>query len=115
MLVRGLKGLSLHRPVKVERTRKRSEGFPPDRKVEKKKGEGPAVTVAAKVLQPKVAEVGRGAGCFCHITVLRPVAKSVWELRPRQCILSWPQNLPWRRSFRNCTARSSSPSRSIIR
>lgn len=25
------------RPVKVERTRKRSEGFPPDRKVEKKK------------------------------------------------------------------------------
>lgn len=31
--------LILHRPVKVERTRKRSEGFPPDRKVEKKKGE----------------------------------------------------------------------------
>lgn len=60
MLVRGLKGLSLHRPMKVERTRKRSEGFPPDRKVEKKKGEGPAVTVAATVLQPKVAEVGRG-------------------------------------------------------
>lgn len=62
MLVRGLKGLSLHRPMKVERTRKRSEGFPPDRKVEKKKGEGPAVTVTAKVLQPTVAEVGRGAG-----------------------------------------------------
>lgn len=30
----------LHRPVKVERTRKRSEGFQLDRKVEKKKGEG---------------------------------------------------------------------------
>lgn len=36
------KGVTLHRPMKVERTRKRSEGFPPDRKIEKKKGEGPA-------------------------------------------------------------------------
>ncbi|XP_066889132.1 hepatoma-derived growth factor-related protein 2 isoform X3 [Kogia breviceps] len=31
------KGTTLPRPAKVERTRKRSEGFPPDRKVEKKK------------------------------------------------------------------------------
>lgn len=33
-----MRGMTLRRPVKVERTRKRSEGFPPDRKVEKKKG-----------------------------------------------------------------------------
>lgn len=39
LLVRGLKRVILNRPAKVERTRKRSEGFTPDRKVEKKKGE----------------------------------------------------------------------------
>lgn len=95
MLVRGLKGLSLHRPMKVERTRKRSEGFPPDRKVEKKKGEGPAVTVAATVLQPKVAEVGRGAGCFCHRAVVRPLAKSgLGSLGPGSAFS------PGRRAFR---------------
>lgn len=49
-LVRGLKSAILHRPAKVERTRKRSEGFTPDRKAEKKKGEGPAAPVAAQGL-----------------------------------------------------------------
>lgn len=42
--------MSLHRPMKVERTRKRSEGFPLDRKVEKKKGEGLAVLLTAQAL-----------------------------------------------------------------
>lgn len=50
-LVRGLKRMMiLHRPAKVERTRKRSEGFTPERKVEKKKGEGPAAPVATQGL-----------------------------------------------------------------
>lgn len=30
-------------------------------------------------------------------------------LRPVRCILSWLQSLLWRRSSRNCTARSSLP------
>lgn len=64
MLVKVLRGMSLHRPIKVERTRKRSEGFPPDRKVEKKKGEGLAALVAAQVLYPEAAEVGMGECSF---------------------------------------------------
>lgn len=35
----GLRATTSRRPMKVERTRKQSEGFPLDRKVEKKKGE----------------------------------------------------------------------------
>jgi hypothetical protein len=50
-----LRRAPLHRPVKVERTRKRSEGLPLDKKVEKKKGEGPAV-------RPWEATEGRRAG-----------------------------------------------------
>ena len=64
----------------MERTRKRSEGFPPDRKVEKKKGEegGPPGQVLCSRARARVEEAGRGAGpgqggfCGCsHVQVLR--------------------------------------------
>uniref|UniRef100_G1PI78 PWWP domain-containing protein n=1 Tax=Myotis lucifugus TaxID=59463 RepID=G1PI78_MYOLU len=42
------------RPMKVERTRKRSEGFPPDRKVEKKKAIEPSVEEKLQKLHSEI-------------------------------------------------------------
>lgn len=96
--------LTLHRPVKVERTRKRSEGFPPDRKVEKKKGEGLLSTGCSALAAAWGLWEGRGVALEEQVA---PVSGD--SSQARRCLLSYLQSPPWRRSYRNYTARSSSP------